>query len=210
MIPRAPATPAPIAAVGKGRGMAPAVVVGLAAGVVLGLFSRVLVTNSEVVKVLVMGMVVFTVGLIVVIGVVAPGVVTLVTRAPGVVGDGPVPVGVTGALCLPWFSKYVCTGSGSDLNQGSVMPALNSDAMIDDTAGWLVRAMLRSEGGRAVSKIRRRSPWLTPGGGVVAGGPCGRFVSMPGIFSLAAAIAPMAKASRVTSLNCIVLTVLGQ
>ncbi|KAK8168771.1 hypothetical protein BKA80DRAFT_267857 [Phyllosticta citrichinensis] len=204
MIPRAPATPAPMAAVGKGRGMAPAVVVWLAAGVVLGLFSRELVPNSEVVKVLVMGMVMVMVGLSVILGVVAPGVVTLVKGAPGVVGDGPVPVGTAGAPCLPWFSKYVCTGGGSDLNQGSVMPALNSDAMMDDTAGWLVKAMLRSEVGRAVSKTRRRSPCFTPGGGVVAGGPGGGFMSMPGIFSMVAAMASTAKASRATSLKCMV------
>lgn len=116
-----------------------------------------MVPVSEAVNVLVIGIVMDVLVGLMIIGVVAMvplGVVTLVNGAPPGVGV----VGTAAAPDLPWPTRYDCTGVGSDLNQGSVTPALNSDAMIDETSGWFVNAILRSEGGSAVSKMRRISP----------------------------------------------------
>jgi hypothetical protein len=53
--------------------------------------------------------------------------------------------------------KYCCTSVGSAVNQAGVLSSRNSDHSSRDTAGTLVRARARMDGGTAVARSGNRS-----------------------------------------------------
>lgn len=52
--------------------------------------------------------------------------------------------------------KYCCTSVGSAVNQAGVLPSRNSDHSSRETAGTLVRARARMDGGTAVARSGKR------------------------------------------------------